>query len=204
MRTTVLWIAGASLLLSACAHRGDKAAPASPPEDRTTMGERVDSARKGIGEAAITPFKDVGLVKPEVPPALGAIKYPYAVTTLGGSCAEVTYQLGALDAVLGVEDYRPKRKKDLGEKGADAAGNATVDAAQGAAESVIPFRGWIRRASGADAAARRVAAAVEMGQTRRAFLRGYGAALGCPGVLPPPPEPQPGTGAQLVRPAPPR
>ncbi|MBU6371587.1 MAG: hypothetical protein KJS97_02580 [Alphaproteobacteria bacterium] len=199
MRTTGVVIAAASLLLSACAHGGDKAA-APPPEDKTSMGERVDSARKGIGEAAITPFKDVGLVKPEVPQTLGAIKYPYAVTTLGGSCAEVTYQLGALDAVLGVEDYRPKRKKDLGEKGADAAENATVDAAQGAAESVIPFRGWIRRASGADAAARRVAAAVEMGQTRRAFLRGYGAALGCPGVLPPPPEPQAATGTQLVRP----
>lgn len=199
MRTTGVVIAAASLLLSACAHGGDKAA-APPPEDKTSMGERVDSARKGIGEAAITPFKDVGLVKPEVPQTLGAIKFPYAVTALGGSCAEVTYQLGALDAVLGVEDYRPKRKKDLGEKGADAAENATVDAAQGAAESVIPFRGWIRRASGADAAARRVAAAVEMGQTRRAFLRGYGAALGCPGVLPPPPEPQAATGTQLVRP----
>jgi len=200
MRISVLGAVGVSLVLSACAHR---AAPApEPAPDRRTMGDRVDTARKGIGEAAITPFKDVGLVRPEVPPVLAAIKYPYAVGSLGGSCVEVTYQLGGLDGALGVEDYRVKGKKSIGDQGGDMAANATVDAAQGAVESVIPFRGWIRKASGADAAARKVARAVELGHTRRAFLRGYGAALGCPGVLPPPPEPEPAAGAQLVRPAP--
>jgi hypothetical protein len=208
MRVTILGAIIASCALSACAHGGsDRGEPAQAPTAETpkpTMGDRVSTARRGIGEAAVTPLKDVGLVRPEVPAVLAGIRYPYSVGALGGSCAEVTYQLGALDGALGIEDYRPAAKKNLGDRGADAATSATVGAAQGAVESVIPFRGWIRRASGADAAARKVARAVEMGHTRRAFLRGYGAALGCPGVLPEPPEPEPGTGAQLVRSPPPR
>jgi hypothetical protein len=49
----------------------------------------------------------------------------------------------------------------------------------------------VRQLSGATRAERDAIAAFEIGQIRRSFLRGYGASLGCRGVLPqPPPEEQ--------------
>ena len=57
---------------------------------------------------------------------------------------------------------------------------------RGAGE-VMPFRGWVRQASGANRAEREAIQAFEMGQMRRSFLRGYGASLGCRGIIPQPP-----------------
>ena len=43
----------------------------------------------------------------------------------------------------------------------------------------MPFRGWLRKLSGAERQERRVAAAVEAGEARRAYLRGWLAAQSC-------------------------
>ncbi len=45
----------------------------------------------------------------------------------------------------------------------------------------MPFRGWIRRLSGAERHARDVAAAIAAGTARRAFLKGVGQGRICPG-----------------------
>jgi hypothetical protein len=50
------------------------------------------------------------------------------------------------------------------------------------AEGLIPFRGWVRKLSGAERHSRLVAEAVAAGMTRRAYLKGLGQAQGC---LPP-------------------
>jgi hypothetical protein len=50
---------------------------------------------------------------------------------------------------------------------------------RGAAESVIPFRGWIRKLDGAERHSKEVAAAIAAGSVRRAFLKGVGQTLGC-------------------------
>ena len=62
------------------------------------------------------------------------------------------------------------------ERGADAAGNAL----QRTAEGVVPFRGWVRKLSGAERYSRQVAAAIAAGTVRRAFFKGLGQAQGCP------------------------
>ena len=48
-----------------------------------------------------------------------------------------------------------------------------------AAEGVVPFRGWVRKLSGADRYSREVAAAIAAGTIRRGFLKGLGAAAAC-------------------------
>ena len=53
------------------------------------------------------------------------------------------------------------------------------DALRNAAEGVIPFRGWVRKLSGAERYSREVAAAIAAGTIRRAYLKGIGAAAGC-------------------------
>lgn len=175
-------IAAAAALLAACASDHKKAdAP------QVTTGQRVDMARKGLGDAAVAPLKDLGLVRPEPPRLLADIQYPYDIARLKEGCPQVLYDIGALDAVLGPEDYRPGPERSAGDKTLDAAGGAMQSAAEDATTGFIPFRSWVRRASGATKAERDMAHAIEMGQTRRAFLRGYGLALGCPNVLPPAP-----------------
>lgn len=167
-----------------CASAGDR-------EDRAPRRsgeERLDAARRGVADAAITPLKDVGLVRPEIPPVLRGLSYPYEVSTLGGSCQRVKYELGMLDAVLGAESYQPGREQLLSERALDAAVGAGVDAA-GNVFDVVPLRGLVRRASGATKAQRDAERAIDMGLLRRSFLRGYGAALGCPEVRPAPPPP---------------
>lgn len=181
------------LALGACAsNKADK----EPVEPGPTTGERFSETRKGIGEAAITPFKDVGLIKPEAPKMLSDIKYPYEMGALANGCAQVTYEIGALDALLGSESYQPKGRKGMDDAALDAAQNATIDAAGGAMD-LIPFRSWVRKASGAEKAERDQARAIEMGQTRRSFLRGYGAAMGCANVLPPGPKGENASGTAI-------
>jgi hypothetical protein len=147
----------------------------------------MDEARRGVADAAVSPLKDVGLIRPETPQVLARIKYPYDTISLGGSCAQVTYELGQLDAVMGLETYQPEKERAFSERGMDAVGDVAADAQRGVATDFIPFRSWIRRASGADKAVREARAAVEMGELRRSFLRGYGSALGCPMAMPAPP-----------------
>lgn len=168
--------------LGGCASRDEE------EETGPSTSERMDAVRAGIGDAAVTPLRDVGLLRPEIPDILESIRYPYDTATLASGCMAVAYEIGQLDAVLGEENYQPGPRRDNSERAADAAQDAAIDAVRGAAD-VIPFRGWVRQLSGATRAEREAIQAYEMGQIRRSFLRGYGASLGCRGVLPqPPPE----------------
>ena len=173
-------------LTSACAHKaaGEVAGEPAPTVDR------ADQVRRGVVNAASAPFRDVGLVRPEIPAPLTGLNYPYESEKLLSGCSQVLYEIGRLDAVLGAETYQPGARESLSARGADAAVSGAVGAADDAAD-VIPYRSWVRRASGAAGAERKVARAIEMGQMRRAFLRGYGAAIGCLNVVPaPPPAPE--------------
>ncbi len=165
-----------ALAATACASR------AQTGDDDT----RADRTRRGIAGAAQQPLRDVGLVRPDIPDLLENMRYPYSTLSLAGGCPNVQYEIGQLDAIIGGENYQPSTRTRR-EQGMEAASNATVDAAENLAADAIPFRGWVRRLSGAQRADQRYARAIEMGQMRRAFLRGYGASLGCRAVLPAPP-----------------
>ena len=177
-------------LTAACAHKDDTAV--SP--DQAPRVDRTDQVRHGVADAATMPLRDVGLIRPDIPASLAGLNYPYESQKLLTGCSQVLYEIGQLDAALGLESYQPGARESLAARGADAAVGGAVGLAHDAAGDVVPFRGWVRRASGAAKADREVAHAIEMGQTRRAFLRGYGVAIGCLGVAPappPPPENQP-------------
>ena len=57
--------------------------------------------------------------------------------------------------------------------------DAAERALQGAAESVVPFRSWVRKLTGAEKHSKHVAAAIAAGTVRRAFLKGLRVARGC-------------------------
>ena len=148
---------------------------------------RTADTRRGVTGAAAIPFRDVGLVRPEIPMLLRNLDYPYSTRTLDNGCTDVARELGALDAVLGPESYQPGPDRNIWDRGGDLIEDQAIRAAQDTAEDLIPFRSWVRRISGANRAEREALRAVANGQQRRTFLRGYGASLGCPNVIPPPP-----------------
>ena len=134
-----------------------------------------------INDAATVPFNDLNLVRADIPPVLvAAQKAPYAVPA-DRSCPALASDVRTLDAALGADLDTPATESNpsLIDRGTNAVSDAAGHALKGAAESVIPFRGWVRKLSGAERYSKDVAAAIAAGTIRRAFLKGLGHAAGC-------------------------
>jgi hypothetical protein len=134
-----------------------------------------------ITQAATTPFSDLNLVRADIPPVLGAAqKAPYGVPA-DRSCPALASEIRSLDAALGADLDTPSTAANpsLIDRGSNAVSDAAGHALQGAAEGVIPFRGWVRKLSGAERYSKEVAAAIAAGTIRRAFLKGLGLSAGC-------------------------
>ncbi len=166
-----------ALLLAAVAVLGGCASadPAgSTPDGAAKLGGQ-------IGQAASAPLNDLNLVRAEIPPVLQAAqRNPYAPPA-DRACEPLGTEIRTLDAVLGADLDTPVTGSNpsLIERGTGALGDAAVGAIRGAAEGVVPFRGWVRRLSGADRYSKDVAAAIAAGTIRRAYLKGVGEAQGC-------------------------
>jgi hypothetical protein len=131
--------------------------------------------------AAATPLNDLNLVNAPIPEVLQAAQRgPYQLPT-ALDCAALAAEIKALDEVLGPDLDAPNGDSSRGllERGADEASGAAVGAIQRTAEGVIPFRGWIRKLTGAERYSKRVAAAITAGGVRRAFLKGVRASRDC-------------------------
>lgn len=125
-------------------------------------------------DAAATPLGDLNVVHAEIPAALvEAQTKPYSVPSDQG-CASLEASIRALDEVLGSDLDAPPSADNPGliERGSSAAGTAAVGALRSTAESVVPFRRWVRKLSGAERYSKQVAAAIAAGTVRRAFLKG--------------------------------
>jgi len=150
-----------------------------------TTGRSADT-RRGVTDAAYTPLRDVNMIRPEIPLLLRNLQYPYATAELT-DCNAIINQIHNLDAVLGPESYQAGPNRNIWDRGGDFMEEQTIAAAQNTAQDLIPFRSWVRRLSGASEADREALRAVANGQQRRTFLRGYGASMGCPDIIPAPP-----------------
>lgn len=134
-----------------------------------------------IGSAASTPLSDLNIVKADIPEILEkARKQPYLLPTDLG-CDAIVLEIRKFDEVLGADLDAPASESDpsLMERGGDAAESAAMGALQSTAEGLIPFRGWVRKLSGAERYSKRVTSAITAGTMRRAFLKGLGASHGC-------------------------
>lgn len=160
---------------------------ATPPDSRpaTTAANTASASEAGadarLAQAATAPLNDLNLVRAPIPPVLAAaLKSPYGLPA-DRSCSALAAEVQALDAVLGADLDTPATASNpsLIERGSTAAGDAVVGAVRNTAEGVIPFRGWVRKLSGAERYAREVAAAIAAGTVRRAYLKGLGQSGGC-------------------------
>jgi hypothetical protein len=154
-------------------------APASAPEPATSDAHA--GAERKFAQAVTAPLADLNLIREAIPEVLAdARKAPYAVPA-DRSCPALAHDVEALDAVLGADLDTPSdgAGPSLVERGTTAAGDALIGAVRSTTEGVIPFRGWVRKLTGAERYAKEVAASVAAGTIRRAFLKGIGQAQGC-------------------------
>ncbi len=163
--------AALTLALAACA--------TTEPEQRD---QKIAENGKKVVEAVESPLADLNLVRQKIPPALVAAKEaPYAAPADPG-CAAIDEQVKALDEALGPDLDAPPDDRDpsLVERGSTLAGEQAIGAIKGAAEGLIPYRGWVRKLTGAERYSKQVSAAIAAGGVRRAYLKGLGEARNCP------------------------
>ncbi len=164
---------------------------AATVQAQTVQPRTSDEASQATLQGALlAPLRDVNIVKDEVPQSLtGAQEAPY-LDPQKASCAELAAMIAPLEAALG---------PDRGDGAAPPkSGGRTMvlGALADVTRDVIPFRGVVRRLTGASRQDQKVREAREAGQLRRAYLKGFASANGCYG----PPEQQV---AQREEPAPP-
>ena len=132
------------------------------------------AAKEGVQlqKAVEAPLADLNLVQEKIPAVLeAAVKAPYALPSQR-DCAALANEVRVLDGALGADLDTPPTATDPGlvARGSDLVGDTANDALKGAAESVIPFRGWVRKLDGAERheLSLRVARAPRRGRSRRA------------------------------------
>ncbi|WP_256081888.1 hypothetical protein [Massilia sp. YIM B04103] len=132
-----------------------------------------------ITEIAGTPLRDLNISKPDIPAALReALDKPYAMPAKQ-DCPSLNAQLDTLDDLLGPDIDVPEEKQDRTEMARDMAGKAATGALQNTVEGAIPFRGWLRKLSGAERHSNEVQHALLAGKIRRGFLKGMMHARAC-------------------------
>lgn len=147
--------------------------PEPAPAQPYSPMSKAFAAGATAADIAMQPAKDIGVKKTAVPAVLASAQQsPYALAD-ASNCAQMSVALRDLDEVLGA-DYAVERLPSGSRAGkiAEAGGRAVVN-------SIIPFRGIVREVTGAAAADRAMAAAIDAGIARRGFLRGLSTAQGC-------------------------
>jgi hypothetical protein len=142
------------------------------PKVQTTQ----EADREGFKGVAKAPLRDFNVLRTKIPEVLlQALADPYERPP-STRCATLVAQLTPLNEALGADlDVPSVDEDDLLDKGKSGA----LGLMAGAASDVIPFRGWVRKLTGAEKHDRLVQASIVAGAVRRGYLKGLGEAKGC-------------------------
>ena len=152
--------------LTGCTHPAFNAAAIDHPE------------KEGMPGVMETPLEDTNLVRTQIPPVLlSAEAAPYA-RPRPANCRRIAAEVEDLDEALG-DDFDAPPPGPSDEQRGRAMGETAVGAMRDLATGFIPFRGWMRRLSGAQQHDNEVRVAIYAGRVRRAYLKGLGEARGC-------------------------
>jgi hypothetical protein len=145
-----------------------------PPPGRIVTSDQAN--RSGLAGAASAPLRDVNLMRTEIPSVLlDALADPYE-RPRPFTCAQYIALVRPLDEALGPDfDVPTADDASLVRKANDMA----LGGAASVAQDIVPFRGWVRRLSGAQRHDALVSAAITAGASRRAYLKGLGEARNC-------------------------
>lgn len=153
-------VLAAALLLGGCASTAER--------------PRLARAESTVAEAASQPLKDLSLVR-EAPAAVleAALADPYRAPeprTCTGVAEEIVALQGALGPDFDEPGYQESQKRDVAQELASGAVKDLVG---------LPYRGIIRRVTGADERDRQRQRATLAGHVRRGYLKGLAASMGC-------------------------
>lgn len=147
----------------------------SPAMAQNQAAEKDKKTEDKAMDIASQPVEDVGLSKKEIPPALKEIvKNPYNLKNIN-TCSEIIDAVTKVDNALGPDFDAPKKEKSKSEKREDTATSVAGSVVNG----IIPFRGLVRKISGAEDREKRYNQAVYAGVVRRSFLKGIGLQKRC-------------------------
>lgn len=171
MRLHVLLLAPVLALLAGCV--------SNQMNRDGTVQTTAQANRAGIGGAVTAPLRDVNVVRTKIPePLLEALAEPYARPPDAG-CAAIIAQVTALDETLGADWDIQNPEKPRKDRMMEQAESGAYGLMAGAAQGVIPFRGWVRKLTGAERHDRLVGNAIAAGRVRRAYLKGLGESRSC-------------------------
>ena len=142
------------------------AACASQPASKTS------SMSEGMAGAVTQPFRDLNIMREEQQAALlQAAAAPYKPPE---DCVRGERELVSLNEALGPDiDASAGAKSGVGE----FVGEFAIDAVRGVTS--LPFRGIVRRLTGADKREKAAKTAVFAGALRRAYLKGFAGGARC-------------------------
>ena len=182
-------VAGLFILAPGALTAADQAAPANPNGEVQTPDR---SGTANLGAAATAPLHDLNITRQGIPPVLlAAITSPYDLPR-PLDCGEITRQIAELNFVLGadLDEAETPQAPSLTRKN----GRLALALIRGAAESLLPFHGFVRTLSGAQHHDQLVIEAITAGSVRRGYLKGLGESRRCP---------RPAAPAHFFRPPPP-
>ena len=161
---SVAWWKTAAMAASIAGCAGQALAQGDGPAPLT---QRHDS----VGSAIATPIQDLNIRKTPIPAVLQrAWANPYDHAS-AERCDAIGVEVRELDAALGADrDGAPIEEAPQ----FTAAGMLKTGV-----EAMIPFRGLVRRVTGATAYEKRLQGAVEAGFARRGFLKGKAFEMNC-------------------------
>lgn len=188
------WLAAFLLLLAACsAPEGSRRERLVPNRPVTSIiSDTVTGTAQGAWAAVQVPFEDLNLKRQEIPEKLQQIAdNPYALPPQM-LCDGIRKEIAELDVLLGPDVCTPQnptggavsRKGEYVDQGAGMAKDQAVGIVSGKT-NIIPFRGVVRKVTGAEKHAKALERAYQAGKLRRAFLKGMGTAIGKECLNPP-------------------
>ena len=141
----------------------------------------ASSTATRIGTAATVPLTDLNVAQEDIPAVLlTAREHPYQVPA-SQNCVAISLEIRELDEVLGADLDAPVSSADpsLARRASSLVQDQAMGALQRTAEGLIPFRGWVRKLSGAERHSKHVSACIAAGSVRRAFLKGFATSEHC-------------------------
>lgn len=140
-------------------------APVAAQDDPEVVTDGPD-----MGDAAMSPLKDLNIAKDEIPPLLlEALDFPYSSAGMD-SCEDIGAGIAQFDAVLGPD-------LDVAADEQDRLSVARIG--RSVVRSFIPFRSVLSEVTGASSHRRQFQDAIMAGAIRRGYLKGLGEQKGC-------------------------
>lgn len=149
------------------------------------VSDTVVGTVQGALAAVQMPFEDLNFKRQQIPEKLQRIKDNPYVLPPQMLCEGIRKEIAELDTLLGPDVCTPQnptgivvsRRGEYVEQGAGLAKDQAVGIVSGKT-NIIPFRGMVRKITGAEKHAKQVERAYQAGKLRRAFLKGLAVTLG--------------------------